>query len=52
VGTGGGAKDIKRLLLTLASNSFTSIEYWEKQSFGSLKDWQEVMSEKGAENGG
>lgn len=52
MGSDEGAKAIKRLLLTLASSSFTSIEYWEKQTFGSLKDWKEVMSEKGDDNGG
>ncbi|AHN24249.1 hypothetical protein T479_12465 [Lysinibacillus varians] len=29
----------------MASNSFTSIDYWAQQSFLSLKEWKEVLEE-------
>ncbi len=40
------------LLLVLASNSFTSIEYWEKKNFQTLRMWTDLMNEKGDDNGG
>ena len=40
------------LLLVLASNSYTSIEYWEKKTFLVLKGWNDRISRKGADNGG
>jgi len=48
----GGSKEIMKLLLSLASNSFTSIEYWERQPFSLLKKWTELMNEEGAKDDG
>lgn len=39
-----------KLLLSLASNSYTSMEYWERKTFLVLKGWTDVMNEKGADN--
>ena len=44
--------EVMDLLLVLASNSFTSIEYWERKTFLALKSWNDLMSRKGADDGG
>lgn len=41
----GGAKEFRRMFLSLSAATFTSMEFWMNESLNSIKAWKEALAD-------